>query len=118
MQNVFDVILNPSSCCIEDHWMILAVKVSIPPSPAVRSMVLETERLVESRRLLEAHARLMDLEQWQDDILWQLHGTAGTARSPLSAEDQELVTKYFSGVGKLVDALGERMDGCARCAHW
>lgn len=71
-------------------------------------MVLETERLVESRRLLEAHARLMDLERWQDDILWQFHGTAG---SPLSADDQELVTKYFSGVGKLVDALGERTDG-------
>lgn len=67
-------------------------------------MVLETERLVESRRLLEAHARLMDLERWQDDILWQFQGTAG---SPLGAEDQELVTKYFSGVGKLVDALGE-----------
>lgn len=81
-------------------------------------MVLETERLVESRRLLEAHARLMDLEQWQDDILWQLHGTAGTARSPLSAEDQQLVTKYFSGVGKLVDALGERMDGfVVHCTH-
>lgn len=70
-------------------------------------MVLETERLVESRRLLEAHARLMDLEHWQDDILWQLHGAAGTAGSALSSEDQELVTKYFSGVGKLVDALGK-----------
>lgn len=74
---------------------------------AVRSMVLETERLVESRRLLEAHARLMDLEHWQDDILWQLHGAAGTAGSALSAEDQELVHKYFSGVGQLVDALGK-----------
>lgn len=80
-------------------------------------MVLETERLVESRRLLEAHARLMDLEQWQDDILWQLHGTAGTAGSALSAEDQELVTKYFSGVGKLVDALGEGMDGGLCSSH-
>lgn len=73
----------------------------------VRSMVLETERLVESRRLLEAHARLMDLERWQDDILWQLHGAAGTRGSALSAEDEELVTKYFSGVGRLVEALGK-----------
>lgn len=72
-------------------------------------MVLETERLVESRRLLEAHARLMDLERWQDDILWQLHGAAGTAGSALSTEDQELVAKYFSGVGKLVDALGKNI---------
>lgn len=74
---------------------------------AVRSMVLETERLVESRRLLEAHAHLMDLEQWQDEILWQLCGEARMAKSLLSHEDQELVAKYFSGVGKLVDALGK-----------
>lgn len=84
-----------------------------PPLPcAVRSMVLETERLVESRRLLEAHARLMDLEHWQDDILWQLHGAAGAAGSPLSAEDQELVAKYFSGVRQLVDALGKTHHFC------
>ncbi|XP_075898855.1 exocyst complex component 3-like protein isoform X5 [Nelusetta ayraudi] len=91
-----------------NHQQLVAAVSNLPRLYSVRSMVLETERLVESRRLLEAHARLMDLEQWQDDILWQLHGTAGTARSPLSAEDQELVTKYFSGVGKLVDALGTR----------
>ena len=53
----------------------------------------------------------MDLEQWQDDILWQLHGPAGTAGSALGAEDQELVAKYFSGVGQLVDALGEESFG-------
>lgn len=70
-------------------------------------MVLETERLVESRRLLEAHACLMDLEQWQDEILWQLCGDAGMAKSALSPEDQELVAKYFSGVGKMVEALGK-----------
>ncbi len=72
-------------------------------------MVLETGRLVESRRLLEAHARLMDLEHWQDDILWQIHGAAGAAGSSLSTEDQELVAKYFSGVRQLVDALGKKI---------
>lgn len=72
---------------------------------AVQRIVLETERLVESRRLLEAHAHLMDLEQWQDEILWQL--CSGMANSAFSSEDQELVAKYFSGVGKLVDALGK-----------
>ena len=71
-------------------------------------MVMETERLVESRRLLEAHARLMDLERWQDDILWQLYGAAGPAGSALSPEEQELVGRYFSGVGQLVEALGTR----------
>lgn len=75
-------------------------------SSAVRSMVLETERLVESRRLLEAHAKLMDLEYLQDDILWQLSRAAGSA---LSTEDQEVVAKYFSGVRQLVDALGKKL---------
>ncbi|XP_019129106.1 exocyst complex component 3-like protein [Larimichthys crocea] len=92
-----------------NHCQLLAAVSNLPRLYSVRSMVLETERLVESRRLLEAHARLMDLEHWQDDILWQLHGAAGTAGSALSAEDQELVHKYFSGVGQLVDALGKEL---------
>ncbi|KAM4572551.1 exocyst complex component 3-like protein isoform 2-T2 [Odontesthes bonariensis] len=92
-----------------NHHQLLAAVSNLPRLYSVRSMVLETERLVESRRLLEAHARLMDLEQWQDDILWQLHGPAGTAGSALGAEDQELVAKYFSGVGQLVDALGKEL---------
>lgn len=69
----------------------------------VRDMVLETERLVESRRLLEAHARLMQLESWQDDICWQLH------EQLQSPEDQELVKDYFSGVRQLVDTLGREI---------
>ncbi|XP_056271861.1 exocyst complex component 3-like protein isoform X2 [Pseudoliparis swirei] len=91
------------------HRQLLATVSNLPRLYAVRSMVLETERLVESRRLLEAHARLVELESWQDDILWQLHGAAGAAGSELSAEDQELVDGYFSGVGQLVDALGKEL---------
>ncbi|CAJ1057048.1 exocyst complex component 3-like protein [Xyrichtys novacula] len=92
-----------------NHSQLLSAVSNLPRLYSVRSMVLETERLVESRRLLEAHARLMDLEHWQDDILWQLHGVAGTAGSGLSAEDRELVDKYFSGIGQLVDALGKEL---------
>ncbi|KAG7231045.1 hypothetical protein INR49_025075 [Caranx melampygus] len=92
-----------------NHCQLLAAVSNLPRLYSVRSMVLETERLVESRRLLEAHARLMDLERWQDDILWQLHGAAGTTGSALSTEDQELVAKYFSGVGQLVEALGKEL---------
>uniref|UniRef100_A0A673CB25 Exocyst complex component 3-like 1 n=1 Tax=Sphaeramia orbicularis TaxID=375764 RepID=A0A673CB25_9TELE len=92
-----------------NHQQLLAAVSNLPRLYSVRTMVLETERLVESRRLLEAHARLMELEHWQDDILWQLHGNAGTAGSSLSAEDKELVTKYFCGVGRLVEALGKEM---------
>ncbi|XP_034033042.1 exocyst complex component 3-like protein isoform X3 [Thalassophryne amazonica] len=89
-----------------DHRQLLAAVSNLPRLYSVRSMLLETERLVESRRLLEAHAQLMDLERWQDDILWQLRGAAG---SSLSIEDDDLVTKYFSGVGKLVEALGKEL---------
>ncbi|KAM3870414.1 exocyst complex component 3-like protein [Diretmus argenteus] len=95
-----------------NHCQLLAAVSNIPQLFSVRSMVLETERLVESRRLLEAHARLMDLERWQDDILWQLRGAtghAGMTGSTLSTEDEELVTKYFSGVGRLVEALGKEI---------
>ncbi|KAM4733730.1 exocyst complex component 3-like protein isoform 2-T2 [Anableps anableps] len=92
-----------------NHRQLFAAVSNLPRLYAIRSMVLETERLVESRRLLEAHARLMDLERWQDDILWQLHGATGTAGSSLSSEDKELVAKYFSGVGQLVDALGKEL---------
>ncbi|XP_029697873.1 exocyst complex component 3-like protein isoform X2 [Takifugu rubripes] len=91
------------------HRQLLTAVSNLPRLYAVRSMVLETERLVESRRLLEAHALLMDLEQWQDEILWQLSGNTGMEKSALSPEDQELVAKYFSGVGNLVEALGKEM---------
>lgn len=91
------------------HRQLVAAVSNLPRLYSVRSLVLETERLVESRRLLEAHARLMDLEHWQDDILWQLHGAAGSTGSKLSPEDQQLVDKYFSGVGQLVDALAKEL---------
>ncbi|XP_014191023.1 exocyst complex component 3-like protein isoform X3 [Haplochromis burtoni] len=89
-----------------NHSQLLAAVSNLPRLYSVRSMVMETERLVESRRLLEAHAKLMDLEYLQDDILWQLNKAAGGA---LSTEDQEVVAKYFSGVRHLVDALGKEL---------
>lgn len=72
-------------------------------------MVLETERLVESRRLLEAHARLMELERWQDEVLLQLRGFGGLRGTTLSPEDDKLVQDYFSGVGRLVEALAKEL---------
>ncbi|XP_010882374.2 exocyst complex component 3-like protein isoform X2 [Esox lucius] len=94
-----------------NHCQLLAAVSNLPHLYSVRSMVSETERLVESRRLLEAHARLMELECWQDDILWQLHGAGapGTAGTSLATQDEELVRNYFSGVGRLVEALGKEL---------
>ncbi|CAN9499498.1 unnamed protein product [Ophioblennius macclurei] len=88
------------------HRQLLAAVSNLPRLYAVRGMVVETERLVESRRLLEAHARLMDLERWRDDILWQLQGSS---EGQLNAEEQQLVEEYFSGVGRLVEALGKEL---------
>ncbi|KAJ7998233.1 hypothetical protein DPEC_G00220470 [Dallia pectoralis] len=51
---------------------------------------------------------LMELERWQDDILWQLHG-AGAPGTSFAAQDEELVRNYFSGVGRQVEALGKEL---------
>uniref|UniRef100_A0AAV2MPH9 Neutrophil cytosol factor 4 n=1 Tax=Knipowitschia caucasica TaxID=637954 RepID=A0AAV2MPH9_KNICA len=85
------------------HTQLVAAVHNLPHLYSVHSMVLDTERLVESRRLLEAHACLMELERWTDDILWQLQGKVPCA------EDQQLVSDYFSGVRTLVDALGREL---------
>lgn len=91
------------------HCQLLAAVSNLPRLYKVRSMVLETERLVESRRLLEAHARLMELERWQDEVLLQLQGPRGSSGTELNSEDEELVRNYFSGVGRLVDALAKEL---------
>ncbi|XP_036423986.1 exocyst complex component 3-like protein [Colossoma macropomum] len=92
-----------------NHCQLLAAVSNLPRLYSVRNMVLETERLVESRRLLEAHARLMELERWQDEVLLQLRGCGGSSRTALSPEDDKLVQNYFSGVGRLVEALAKEL---------
>lgn len=68
---------------------------------------------MESRRLLEAHARLMELERWQDEVLLQLCSPSGSggggSRTSLAPEDELMVRDYFSGVGRLVEALGKEL---------
>uniref|UniRef100_A0A8C2G2Z6 Exocyst complex component 3-like protein n=1 Tax=Cyprinus carpio TaxID=7962 RepID=A0A8C2G2Z6_CYPCA len=91
------------------HRQLLAAVSNLPRLYKVRSMVLETERLVESRRLLEAHAQLMELERWQDEVLLQIQGPRGSSGMGLISEDEELVLNYFSGVGCLVDALAKEL---------
>ncbi|KAI1904554.1 hypothetical protein AGOR_G00006830 [Albula goreensis] len=90
----------------ENYRQLLAAVSNLPRLYSVPGMVLETERLVESRRLLEAHERLMELEQWQDEVLWQIRQAGGTAIAP---QDETLVRGYFSGVGRLVEALGREL---------
>lgn len=75
----------------------------------MKSKVSETERLVESRRLLEAHARLMELERWQDEVLLQVCAPGGGSGQSLAPQDEQMVRDYFSGVGRLVEALGKEL---------
>ncbi|XP_053361037.1 exocyst complex component 3-like protein [Clarias gariepinus] len=103
--NVLDALRETSI----DHCQLLAAVTNLPHLHSVKSMVIETERLVESRRLLEAHARLMELERWQDEVLLQIHALRGSSRTLLSPEDDALVQDYFSGVGRLVEALAKEL---------
>ncbi|XP_041967167.1 exocyst complex component 3-like protein [Alosa sapidissima] len=93
----------------DNHCQLLAAVSNLPRLYLVKSKVLETERLVESRRLLEAHARLMELERWQDEVLLQLCAPGGCGGPSLAPEDELMVRDYFSGVGRLVDALGKEL---------
>ncbi|KAG5273438.1 hypothetical protein AALO_G00151310 [Alosa alosa] len=83
----------------DNHCQLLAAVSNLPRLYLVKSKVLETERLVESRRLLEAHARLMELERWQDEVLLQLCAPGGCGGPSLAPEDELMVRDYFSGVG-------------------
>ncbi|XP_058254087.1 exocyst complex component 3-like protein isoform X2 [Hemibagrus wyckioides] len=103
--NALDMLRETST----NHSQLLAAVTNMPHLHSVKSMVMETERLVESRRLLEAHARLMELEHWQDEVLLQLHGLRSSSQTLLSPEDDALVHNYFSGVGQLVEALAKEL---------
>ncbi|KAJ8417478.1 hypothetical protein AAFF_G00287050 [Aldrovandia affinis] len=89
-----------------NYRQLLAAVSNLPRLYSVPGVVLETERLVESRRLLEAHARLMELERWQDEVLWQIQQAGGAGLAP---QDEALVRGYFSGVGRLVEGLGRQL---------
>ncbi|KAL2093483.1 hypothetical protein ACEWY4_010795 [Coilia grayii] len=96
----------------DNHCQLLAAVSNLPRLYLVKSKVLETERLVESRRLLEAHAHLMELERWQDEVLLQLcapGGRGGGGGPSLAPQDERMVRDYFSGVGRLVEALGREL---------
>ncbi|XP_012677756.2 exocyst complex component 3-like protein [Clupea harengus] len=93
----------------DDHCQLLAAVSNLPRLYLVKSKVSETERLVESRRLLEAHARLMELERWQDEVLLQVCAPDGGSGQSLAPQDEQMVRDYFSGVGRLVEALGKEL---------
>ncbi|MBN3288102.1 EX3L1 protein, partial [Polyodon spathula] len=93
-----------------EHERLAAAFNNLPHLCSVPVMVIETQRLIESRRLLEAHAHLMELEDWQDDIHRQLQRTSGP-----TSEEASLVLDYFVGVRQLGEALAKELWDVIRC---
>ncbi|XP_066569976.1 exocyst complex component 3-like protein [Amia ocellicauda] len=89
-----------------EHERLRTAVSNLPRLCSVPTVVSETQHLIESRQLLEAHAKLMELERWQDDVHWQLHRVRGGKPSP---EEEALVLSYFSGVPQLSKALSREL---------
>ncbi|KAH0619553.1 hypothetical protein JD844_000272 [Phrynosoma platyrhinos] len=75
-----------------------------PPLPIVHRLLSETLELLQNKHLLEAHARLMDLENLRDDILFQLHNH--NLLSPLHLASVE---SYFGGLLELNDTMAQHL---------
>ncbi|XP_015223423.2 exocyst complex component 3-like protein isoform X1 [Lepisosteus oculatus] len=88
------------------HEQLLAAVSNLPRLCSVPAVVAETRRLIKTRQLLEAHARLMEMESWQNSVLWQLQRVRGGAPSP---EEEALVLGYFAGVKQLGEALATEL---------
>ncbi|XP_033897405.3 exocyst complex component 3-like protein isoform X1 [Acipenser ruthenus] len=93
-----------------EHERLAAAYNNLPHLFSVPVAVMETRRLIESRQLLEAHAHLMELEGWQDDIHRQLQRTSGP-----SSEGASLVFDYFAGVRQLGEAFAKELWEVIRC---
>ncbi|XP_030059605.1 exocyst complex component 3-like protein [Microcaecilia unicolor] len=96
---------------VTEHVQLTAVVHNLPHVFSVPEIVSQTHGLIDSRQLLEAHAKLMELECWRDNILYQLHRGNGS----LSPEDADTVLSYFSGVQKLSDALARELWDVVGC---
>ncbi|XP_028666023.1 exocyst complex component 3-like protein isoform X2 [Erpetoichthys calabaricus] len=90
-------------CSSEYKQLSVAIQ-NLPRLYSVPAMVMETKQLIDSKHLLEAHARLMELETWRDDIYWQLQ-----QRGPPSPETEEMFLRYFAGVQTLEKTLAKTL---------
>nr|XP_005988026.1 PREDICTED: exocyst complex component 3-like protein [Latimeria chalumnae] len=95
---------------VSEHVRLATVVHNLPQVFSVPEVVMETERLIQSRRVLEAHTKLMELECWRDDILYQIH-RAGQQ----SSDSQEIVLSYFTGVKQLNEELAKELWDVVGC---
>ncbi|GCC36987.1 hypothetical protein chiPu_0015487 [Chiloscyllium punctatum] len=85
---------------VSDHVQLATAVHNLQHVFSVPEVVRETRQLIEERRLLDAHAKLMEMEGWRDNILQQLH-RAGRQ----DTEGERIVLSYFAVVGQLNEEL-------------
>ncbi|XP_043935477.1 exocyst complex component 3-like protein [Protopterus annectens] len=89
---------------VSEHMRLTTVMHHLPQVILVPQVVEETQQLIESRQLLEAHSKLMQLECWRDNTLYQMHHSGG-----LDPESKEVIMCHFSRVEQLSDALAKEI---------
>ncbi|XP_072925817.1 exocyst complex component 3-like protein isoform X1 [Hemitrygon akajei] len=102
--------LSQLSGLVSDHVQLSTAVHNLHQVFSVPEVVAETQQLIEERRLLEAHTKLMEMECWRDDILYQLH-RAGKQKT----EGEQVVLSYFSGVGQLNEDLAKELWDVVSC---
>uniref|UniRef100_A0A4W3J059 Exocyst complex component 3-like 1 n=1 Tax=Callorhinchus milii TaxID=7868 RepID=A0A4W3J059_CALMI len=102
--------LRQLSSLVSEHVQLATAVHNLQQVLAVPEVVMETHQLIEQRRLLEAHTKLMELECWRDSILYQLN-RAGQHNS----EGEQVVLSYFSGVGQLNEELAKELWDVITC---
>uniref|UniRef100_UPI00398F5A3B exocyst complex component 3-like protein n=1 Tax=Pristiophorus japonicus TaxID=55135 RepID=UPI00398F5A3B len=95
---------------VSDHVQLATAVHNLQQVFSVPEVVTETRRLIEDRRLLEAHTKLMEMECWRDDILYQLY-RAGRHNT----EGEQIVLSYFSSVGQLNEDLAKELWDVVSC---
>ncbi|XP_069755532.1 exocyst complex component 3-like protein [Narcine bancroftii] len=103
--------LGQLSSLVSDHIQLATAVHNLHQVFSVPEVVAEARRLIEDRRVLEAHTKLMEMECWRDNILYQLHH----AGKP-DAEGEQVVLSYFSCVGELNEYIAKEVWDIVSCA--
>ncbi|XP_067905842.1 exocyst complex component 3-like protein isoform X2 [Heterodontus francisci] len=93
-----------------DHVQLATAVHNLQQVFSVPEVVTEIRQLIEARKLLEAHTKLMEMECWRDNILYQLY-RAGRQ----DTEGEQIVLSYFSDVGQLNEDLAKELWDVVSC---
>ncbi|KAG9474719.1 hypothetical protein GDO78_003272 [Eleutherodactylus coqui] len=111
--------LQPISQLVMEHVQLSVAIQSLPYIYAVPKQIAETQELLESRHLLEAHVHLRELESLRDDVLYRLQkfrpSLDSTDDQP-NTEAADLVQRFFAGVQGLSEDLGRTLSSLATSA--